>query len=242
MLQTLLSLVLVFLVYLSAFADVDVDGVDDAITSTATCSNLTTASAFTLAGWIKVTNTPTIDPDCPFAGTIVRDGGRLNSLGRLNGSNYCTALWDGSVFKQVTSASSAGWHHLAMTLTGGTLTLYVDGVSAGSTASGNQTCTSDTIFMGTGLADRLAGVLTYDVGLSAGEIANLAGSRTYGPVRTQPTADWRLTQCADGASGDAVSFKDRSGNGRDGTGSDGANNTGLTCRGSEYLKYKAGAQ
>lgn len=230
------ALLCVLLVAGIAAADVEFDNVDDVITATATCNDLLTASSATMMGWIKVIGAGTYASECFFDSTIFRDTDRLVGLGRRSSTLYCFEVFDGAS-KQITSASSSGWHHLAWTLSGGTLTAYVDGVSAGTLASGNQQCTTGTLRMGENMVDRLAGLMTFNTALSAGEIANIAGSRIFGPVRTQPSADWRLTDCADAASGDAVSFKDRSGNGRNISGDNGANNTGLTCKGSEFLKY-----
>ena len=162
------------------------------------------------------------------------------------GRNGTSGTGQGCVFieaggsQQVNIAMSAGWHHLAATYSGGTLTLYIDGVSVGSqSGGGNVDAMNGTLHLcgqadGTS-PDRITEVKTYDVVVPTAEIARAASSRLRLVDRTVPTAHWPLTDCPHGAAGQGVSFRDRSGNNRHLSGDAGGNTTGLTCRGSERL-------
>ena len=83
-------------------------------------------------GWVKIDGTAT--EECSIANTMMRDGERLMGLGRNGDSQACGMIFDNSVEQYRFGAVSPGWHHLAFTLGGGTLTFYVDGVSTASDA------------------------------------------------------------------------------------------------------------
>ena len=88
----------------------------------------------------------------------------------------------------------------------------------------------------------MAHLQTYNVDVGAAYIEQLARSRLVGPGALAPTASWPLDDCGDGASGNGVTFRDRSGNNRHATGDNGGNDTGLTCRASEFLRRKPWVQ
>jgi hypothetical protein len=244
--KRLVALTLIGLLLLAGASQADLvcDGVDDiGATSGTTLGTFVTGTAATLAAWVKTTGTPSGSPGAPcYTGyPVLGDEANYVVIGLLTSTTLCGEVWDGAA-KTVTSASISAntWYHLALRLTGGVLTFFVNGVSAGTVASGAiQSLTSELYicktFSSLPLPHRIADLVTWNTGLSDGEIRNLATSgRKYG-FRTAPTGYWPLTQCGDGASGDAVVFRDASGNGRTLVGNDGANNSGMTCRASEHL-------
>ena len=131
--------------------------------------------------------------------------------------------------------------------TGGTLSLYKDGVFVTSRSAGDAAL-ADLIELcrSGGISQYFAGQVTaitfYNVALTAGELATLGTGRLLAPSLTRsPTAQWLVDECADGASGNNVVVVDRSGNGRSTTIHHGANTSGATCRASEALSYLWGA-
>jgi hypothetical protein len=232
-------------------ADLACDGVDDiGATSASPLSTFVTGSAATLTAWVKTTGTPSGSPGsgCYAGYPVLGDNGGFATLGLRTSTTLCAEVWDGAL-KTVTSASISAntWYHLALRLTGGVLTFFVNGVPAGTVASGAITDLSSELYIcktgfGLPLPHRIADLVTWNTGLSDGEIRNLATSgRQYG-FRTAPTGYWPLTQCGDGAPGNLVVFRDASGNGRTLQAEDGANNSGMTCRASEHLARAWGAQ
>lgn len=225
----------------------DCDGVDDLMGTGLGLSEFVTVTAFTVMGWTYVANTPPSALICWRGAAITSDGSAVILLGRMDSTTFCGYAWDGGDH-QVTTASSAGWHHLALKLSGGTLTLYVDGVAQASTTMGPVEVFSANVDICGGYADepsygdRVSEVQWFDSALSDGAIANLAQSHLRLVAPAAPTGRWPLDDCGDGASCNSVTFVDRSGNGRHATGDDGANNTGLTGQASSLLSYPIGPQ
>lgn len=239
---------LIILIALSniASADIDCDGVDDEITTGVALSNFINADTLSLTAWLKVTGTPGGSASCYGSGPLIADMDGYVSMGRKVDTTFCGQIFGGGGHT-VEATLASGWHHIAMTLGTGTARFYLDGVETENESSVDI----DSLTANVSLCqlpggaegnstDRITGVMTYDVALSAQEIYSLGKGRFQGPLRTLPTAYWPLGECADGTSGNAVSFKDRSGNNRNGTGDDGGNNTGLTCKASEYIKRRIG--
>jgi hypothetical protein len=142
-----------------------------------------------------------------------------------------------------------GWHNYVCTYDGTTVTTYVDGAATGNTLSntGSLTGTGSTTigayfgsdsFVWNGIVNEFA---VWNTALTASEVALLYNSKVKRiPLQIQPTklqAYLPLDAVSDGASADAVVFKDLTGNGYDGTGVDGANNTGLTGTAEVNLTY-----
>ena len=223
-------------------ADIDCDGVDDLLTTGLALSNFISASAFTVAAWVKVQSTPATEGHCYQGSVLTGEGDGNLSLGRLSPTEFCAEVY-APAQHLLTGAATAGWHHLALTLTGGTVTLAVDGIEEDSQTSGGTMgdLTSLMTLCGTPLAftaDRLADVRYYPTALPNADLQWLAHSRLRGAGRTPASAYWPLDDCPDGDSGNGVTFKDRSGNNRDATGASG----GGTCRASTYLAWPWGIQ
>jgi len=236
----LCSLLLVLLTCLPVSADVDCDGVDDLLTTGSALSNFFSASTGTVMGWVKVTSDV---PDACFGGAnMLTDDATFWGVGRTSdgAQSFCAYLYDGANILTILNTKTNGWHHLAWTHGSGTQTLYLDGVSIASAAAGDISFMGGLLVMCKEMPDRLADLRTYTSVLSVDELAVIAQSHLRGIGRTQPSGYWPLTACGDGAAGNTVTFLDRSGNGRNATGDDGANNTGLTCRASEYLTHAWG--
>ena len=128
-----------------------------------------------------------------------------------------------------------------MRLSGGTLSLWLNGVNVASGGSGPiedltfPVLLCNTVDLTHGLPDRITDVFYWNSALSDASLETLGKSRVHLLSQTPPTAAWPLDTCPEGASGHTVSFPDRSGNNRPLTGNDGGTGTGLICRGSTYV-------
>ena len=234
----LCGLLLALLVH-SSRADVDCDGLDDLIGAGLTLGTVLTPSAFTVAVWVRSTGSTFPDSGCLGGGTWLGDTEGYLAVGRRAPDGAaCAYLWDGA-HQTLAAAMGAGWHHMAVRLSGGTYSLWVDGVNAHSVATGAiEDVGYPWSFCGAGGAyspDRLTDLRLFPSALPDAELETLGKSRLRLPPRTAPSGYWPLTDCPDGASGGGVGFTDRSGFGRTITGNTGANTTGLTCRASEWL-------
>lgn len=246
MLSKLFSvLVVLFSLWNIAYADIDCDGVDDKISTGVDFNTFTTTTAWTIRGYIKSTGSTYGSSSCFSGGVFIGDDLNYVSVGRggsAGTSNACVQHYEGG--EKVSVTMSSGWHHIAVTLNAATLTLYVDGESVGSTGTGNTNTDATNLFMcgaGEGFSqDRITDVVVHSVALSSNEIASIGKSKQRGVGYTGSQGLWGLNDCNDGTSGDAVSFRDKSGNNRHGTGDDGGNNTGLTCRASEHVRGRIG--
>jgi hypothetical protein len=238
-----LVLLLLLLGSVAAQADVNCDGVDDALTTTVTQNNFLTVSAYTIMGWLKVQSTAADEADGYNMSPLVSDTGGTVALGRLTNTTFAAAHSDTAIPEEylATAASTTGWHHLAQRVGAGTITLFVDGVNVSSLGGvTNLEFLTYTLLLCKGIThvvgDRVAEVAFYNVAVPDGDIASIAGSRHSGLGRTAPTGYWPLRDCADGASANGIAFRDHSGLSHPATGDDGANNTGLTCRASELIR------
>lgn len=237
------------LLVVPARADIDCDGTNDLISSVLSLDTFLNNTVFTIMAWVKSTgSTFGADDSCWTHGPFVMDSNEVLALGRngTSGTGQACAFLETSPARQVNVAMTAGWHHLAATYSAGTLTLYIDGVSAGSQSGGGALDLVDGTLHLCGQADgtspdRITEVKIYDVVVPLVEIERAGKSRLRRVERTAPTAHWPLQECPHMASGHGVSFPDRSGNNRHLTGNDGGNG-GLTCRGSERLSRPWGVQ
>lgn len=225
-------------------AGVQCDGIDDLLTTGVALSEFVTPGAFTVMGWIRVLNGAPTSVQCWNGGPMTTDAGGYHALGRTSSTQFCGNMYDaGTGLQMLTTPSSPNWHHLALSLGGGTLTLFLDGVATGSlNPVGNITNVTHHVQLcqsleGQTLSDIIEDMRYYDVALSVVEIEVLAQSRRRDVGRTLPSVHWTLDGCSDGSSAQGTVFADRSGHGRPAAGNDGANNAGLTCRASEFVTY-----
>lgn len=237
-------LLLAFLLWRgSARADIDCDQVDDLLTTGVAASNFVSASAFTITAWMKIQSTAVSAGSCWGGSNMTGDADSYVMLGRNDNFLFCGYANDGASH-YVESASAVGWSHVAVRLSGGTLTLYVNGVATSTTTSGNVANLSTSIRACGGCCafsgDRVSEIAYYNVAVPAEEIEYIGKSRVRGVGRTAPRAYWQFDACAHGASANTVAFPDKTGNGRTITGDDGANNLGLTCRGAEFVSRRWG--
>ena len=257
----LVVLLLLSLLPWLARADVLCDGVDDDANSGLSLLTFGSAATVTFVAVVRPTGAAASGgTECYFGESIlviyqnggfsgdigVFRNGNLGGLDRLCGFNY-----DGTTTVVLPATYTANTlYHLALVHGGGTLTFYVNGVSVGSSSSGNTFGTAGTVRLCAGLArvdntsyqvlnGRVLEAKVYPVALTAGQIAAEAKSGVHNVITTTPSGLWLLNTCPMGATGDGFSFRDTSGNQRPLTGDDGGNATGLTCQGSS-LSYQWG--
>lgn len=250
-------IILLLLFVTSVYADIQCDGVDDALTQSLTMDQFFSNTAFTTMGWVKTTSDDGTGIACYEGFFILGDATGVEAaiLSRTGttGEDACSYIWEeGNGTHEVysTGTFTPGWHHVGLRLGSGTLTLFMDGVSVDTEASGTfiALITTELLRMCSNVSgyapstDRFSYWKTYNVAVSDAEILRHAKSKLMMYDSTQPTAYWRLDDCASGASGDGVSFKDRGNSDRNLTGDNGANNTGLTCVGNDFLSYPMGIQ
>lgn len=234
-------------------ANISCDGNVDAITSTAAWSSFVTQSAFTVMYYTKSTgNDRGGGNDCSDSTAIVVGNENYDVMfigrGWTNGEQLCFT-YSGVTTPNIelNGAMSPGWHHNAVRLLSGTLTLFVDGVSVASAGSAENLTANLTDFVqfcqagGGATEDRFMDAKIYNVGVSDAEIKRLGTSKMRTYDRTTPTAYWTFEQCPSGGNGHGVVFADRSGNGRTITGNN-VNGSGLACAGNEFISYPMGIQ
>lgn len=233
-------------------ADVACDGTDDSLSTAVATSSFFSVSLGSMTAWYTPTATGTTAGTCWEGRTIVGDLDKNLILAhRVDSGNeqLCGYNFDGTsdnVIGPVFSLNTS--HHLAWVHTGGNLTFYVDGTAIGTVASGDTAGLTSALALcaagsgGNAASGVVSEVRVYNVALSVNEIVALAASRARRLGSTQPTGQWELGACADGASCDAASLLDLSGNSRHITGDNGANNTGLTGRASAVLANPFGVQ
>lgn len=161
-----------------------------------------------------------------------------------------------------TELFDGAWHHVVITANGTAVAIYLDGASKTitvGTGSNNGTFTNVTGADSASIVSRIINGAARDVyftgtlglvrvymsALSATTVAGLFGERLLRSslaAASSLRASYPLDECADNASGDAVTFVDRAGNGINGTGDNGANNTGLTCKAADFLLYPGGVR
>ena len=223
-------------------AGVSCGGIDDYLETGLALSTFVTASTFTAMTWIKVQGTTGEDGECYNRAPLLSDAGGFLALGQTTTNLLCGSIWDGSA-KTLTAAPSAPWSHLALRLSGGSLELFVNGVTAGSLGATSIEDVSGFLYgcnplSGSMSPDRLEDASFYQSAVPTAEIATIGQSRIAGMGRTAPAARWPFDGCPHGTAGNGVVFPDRSGNNRPMTGALGA--IGLTCTGAEYVSRRWG--
>ena len=119
-------------------ADVQFDGVDDALRQGAALSTFVTATNLTISAVVFVSGPAPGGAACWETGPLVTDEGGTVALGRQDGGagdEACSVVYDGGSHIAKTPLAT-GWHHLSLTVQGGTMTLRVNGVPGTSVATG----------------------------------------------------------------------------------------------------------
>jgi hypothetical protein len=231
---------------LLAESDIICDGVDDSLTTGSAASNFLTASAYTIMIVVKHNDaTPDTGGVCG-RDALTGDDNDIVVIKARSTPNFAAQNWDGTADCAV-GTFSTNWVHLTSRLSGGNIELFVDGVLAQTTVSGNASTLANLIQVcGTGdnatdfAPITVAQVEYYNTAKDDNYIAAVAKSRVKDLRKGSPTATWTLDQVAHGAAAHAVGFLDRSGNGRTLTASDGADNLGMTGTANSYMSYFGG--
>lgn len=127
------------------------DGADDFLTVSSSADfNFGTAD-FTIDFWVRFNNSPSgLDEyfiDRGNAGT----SGAAFSIFRNNGGNLIVRLLGVNIIAEAWSPSTATWYHIAVTRSGTSLRLFINGVQLGSTASDSSNIsTADNLQIGHG--------------------------------------------------------------------------------------------
>jgi hypothetical protein len=228
------------------------DGVDDDGFDGPT-SDALTASAATITLWAKPTgSSPSVGSASLGQGLAGEYEGNVGLFrATVAGQDLFWAVNNDGASAEVGGTYTVDtWTHLALVHGAGILELYVNGVSAGSTASGDtsniafdMTLCKTNIVSGLTFNGLLEDVRVFPTALSATDILALASSRLrYGHLHNG-TMYWVLDDCADGTSADGYAFLQRSGTltGNTMLMAAEANTTGVTCRASELLSSPWGA-
>jgi hypothetical protein len=143
-----------------------------------------TASAGTIAGWIKVRGTPPTNAnayglDCIFADTSGFAGLFVGTItGDPNGARVWASNWDGNQDRCDGAYTANTWTHVAWVHGGGTLKLYVNGTLANSVASGDTSELGNRIRFGLRNTEYFEGAMSlwgaWNIALSDGDISSLA--------------------------------------------------------------------
>ena len=157
------------------------DGVNDYISTSAV---ITAAAPFTIAAWAKPSNLTAIHGVAGAANAGLTNGWSLRLRGDLAGDPWqFTGFGVGDL--NSSASGTTNWQHVAVTLSGTTATIYVNGVSSGGTTM-SVSATTSAMFVGArnqaGTPNLFFGgciddVLVYQRALTATEIANLASAR-----------------------------------------------------------------
>jgi YD repeat-containing protein len=160
------------------------DGTDDNVSLSLETGLPANNASQTVANWMNVASNPS-GTQC--AVDLHNDGSASAlQIGFRNGN---VTAWNhgGNVLAQETPPSAGSWHHVAYTYDGTTHTLYIDGVSAGTSTASPQTAAVTSFVLGRwngGPGEYFAGKLdelrVYSRTLSATEIAGLAGGNGTG--------------------------------------------------------------
>jgi hypothetical protein len=249
-------LVLFLLLPVLAWGDVSCDGIDDDLSSSISLSAFLTATTGSIVVSYVPTGTPqSMGPDCWQGEAIALDaaaGGNVALFrhGNLAGADrLCAHNFDGANTAIPVAYTVNVRTHLAWVHSAGTLSFYKDGALVASASSGATSDVTRTFRLCGGAAAVSGGSVpgqgrpveakTYNVALTAAMIAAEGKSFVHNVIPVAATGRWNFDECAFGASGNGVSFRDRSGNLRHMTGSWGANATGLVCQGSS-IPYQWG--
>jgi biopolymer transport protein ExbB len=159
------------------------------------------AKGLTLSLWLK--------PDAAASGAVLAFGTGAEAL-RLDLDAGVPVAHLGGVQARAASALPAGeWHHLALTLDGKALTVYVDGVAAGSAPSPTPALAGDLV-LGAGAVAQAAGVPGIAMDVDEVGVARVARSAGY----------LRLLALSEGSAASIVSYgEDESGESGGGQGS-----------------------
>ena len=160
------------------------DGIDDEATNSTAFSTLITASAGTFCIWYRPVGTPTTESNIWKNDGLVADGtSQYVGLHRANisggGDRIYAYNWDSNEDRIGALLTVGTWNHWTWLHTGGNLSLFKDGVSQGSIASGDTGNLLGTLRLGksSGLSNWLEGDLAelaiWNVALSPLEIAAL---------------------------------------------------------------------
>jgi Concanavalin A-like lectin/glucanases superfamily len=252
-------LVLCLLLPLWARADVSCDGIDDDFSTQAALSNFLTASTGSLVVVYTPTGTASFQAAPCYGGEfIIADASDGPYAGLYRHGNFgggdriCAYNWSSGAENPALAATYTVdvRMHLAWVHSGGQLLFYKNGalVSAG-VASGATENISHTLRVCGGIAasndnslrghGRIIEVKTYNVALTAAQIAAEGTSAVRNVIPVAATARWNFDTCPIGSSAQGVGFPDRSGNARTITGDAGANTTGADCLGSS-IPYQWG--
>lgn len=240
-----------------SYSAIDCDGVDDYALTTANLDTFKTGGTGTWMAWFTPTGAnPAGGATCVNSATPKILGAASGSnaqritLGRRGATDLCGSNFDGTTDQLIaTYAGVNTTNHLAMVHTGGNIELFLNGVSTGSTASGDTTthasplfaCNNNSASQST-FQGRVHGISVSSTAMTASEIAVLALSNRPRLRRTPATGEWLFDNCAPGTSGNTIGFRDHSGNGRVMTGGHGANASGLTCQGHSLFSFGGGVQ
>lgn len=233
--------VLLCLVMTPVLAETDVtgDGIDDIMTAT-TGTNFYTVSDKTIFVMTRH-NGPLSGGSACNRDHIVGQANTVVALGAESSPDVWAAKnFDGTTDCAVGTFSGLNtWVTLVYRHTAGNVELYINGILAQATATGNSTSVaSNVVLLWDGsIADgqypgTIAQVVLYNVGISANQIAAYGQSFVRGRYPAGATAVWDFERCVHGASVDTQVFQDFSGNNRTITADNGANNTGMSCAGS----------
>jgi hypothetical protein len=178
------------------------DAVNDKVAlSTPTSSNFITASAGTLALWLRATSAGAAAGNVYTGSVAIADAGAffgifqavVGGLDRIWAYNY-----DGSEDTAGATYTVGTWHHIVWRHSGGTLYLYKDGAEAATATSGNTTDLTNAMSIGGGgfagsesWGGDLAEVAAWNVALTVSEIAALA--RGVSPLSLRYGAAGSLT-------------------------------------------------
>lgn len=246
------------------WAGVACDGVDDDLPTGLVFTDFITSTAGTISLWYTPTGAADSDNvNCGGGGRIwvAYEENQGNWIALMRHNNFggldriTNTHWDGTADCNDTTYTVNVPMHLAWVHSAGTTSLlYKDGVQVDTVASGTTADLTANILLyfcagslvaldGVNVAEgTITNLQTFPAALTAEQVANLA-SRTHrisaGGV---PSGDWPLDECAHGASGQGVTFRDRSGNNRHLVGDDGPNNTGATCQGETVVSYPWGPE
>lgn len=234
-----------------AQAAIDTDGVDDAANGAA-LSTYFTASTKTVMAWFTPAATGGAGTTCQNSSNHNVVGGatatiRFN-IGIRSATEICGGHFDGASATVFFPPSSMIGHtmHVALVHSGGTLAIYYNGVLRDSVPSGNTDALTQLLAVGKpaggGLQGRIHHVATYNVAVPPAEIAVLGASRMPRLRRTLPTGEWLFDNCAVGANGVGVNFRDHSFNARTLAGVDPNTSNTLLCRGTPFLLRPGGIQ
>ncbi|MFK5959675.1 MAG: choice-of-anchor D domain-containing protein [Lutibacter sp.] len=80
-------------------------------------NNLELTTNFTVSAWVKNNSN---------GGSFISKGNGYNF--KINGSNQVEIDWNGATKVTSTNTIDSNWHHVALTYSGGTATLYIDGI------------------------------------------------------------------------------------------------------------------